>query len=105
MTLKECGLERDGLDALATAAEKSREPGLVKLAESLRLPLMAVTEAEMQAVADKALSVSSRVMALKGVPSVAETAALAAAGKDARLLAPRLSTKGATCAIASGGSA
>ena len=49
-----------------------------------------------------ALTHSQRVLDLKGVPSVAETAALAAAGRGARLLAARVSNKEASCAIAIG---
>jgi len=40
------------------------------------------------------------VIALAGVPSVAEAAALAAAGPDARLIVPRIAVGPATCALA-----
>ena len=45
---------------------------------------------------------ATRVLDLKGVPSIAETAALAAAGRNARLLAARVSNREASCAIAIG---
>jgi cobalt-precorrin 5A hydrolase len=48
------------------------------------------------------LSFSKRVFLLKGVPSIAETAAIAAAGRNARLLTKRVSNREATCAIAIG---
>jgi cobalt-precorrin 5A hydrolase len=41
-------------------------------------------------------------MAAYGVGSVAEAAALACAGPDARLLVPRIASARATCAIARG---
>jgi cobalt-precorrin 5A hydrolase len=41
------------------------------------------------------------VLALAGVPSVAEAAALAAAGPKARLILPRIVVGPATCALAS----
>jgi cobalt-precorrin 5A hydrolase len=41
------------------------------------------------------------VLALTGVPSVAEAAALAAAGPLAHLIGPRLVIGSATCALAS----
>jgi cobalt-precorrin 5A hydrolase len=44
-------------------------------------------------------------LALKGVASVAETAALAAAGPGARLVAARHIVGGATCALAASGDA
>jgi cobalt-precorrin 5A hydrolase len=46
---------------------------------------------------------SERVVALMGVPSVAEAAALAAGGTKARLLAPRIALGPATCALAATG--
>jgi cobalt-precorrin 5A hydrolase len=42
---------------------------------------------------------------LTGVPSVSEAAALAAAGPDARLIAPRVAVGPATCALAITGDA
>ena len=44
-------------------------------------------------------------MALAGVPSVAEAAALAAGGPDARLIVPRIAVGPATCALAATGAA
>ena len=46
---------------------------------------------------------SERVLAITGVPSVAEAAALAAAGPGARLLVPRVAVGPATCALAIAG--
>ena len=45
--LSECGLERSKLRALATAAEKSDEPGLREAAARLSLPLILVAEQEL----------------------------------------------------------
>lgn len=100
--LAECGLQPSVLEALATAAEKGDEPGIRDTAGRLSLPLILVEAPDLKRAADKALSVSQRVLDLKGVPSIAETAAIAAAGRNARLLAARISNKEATCAIAIG---
>jgi cobalt-precorrin 5A hydrolase len=100
--LERCGLARSQIDALATAAEKSCERGIVALAEALGLPLIFVGAREMKSAADSAIAVSERVVVLTGVPSVAETVALAAAGRAARLLAPRVATPTVSCAIAVG---
>lgn len=102
LALLECGLERSALDALATAAEKGDESGLHEAAHRLALPLLLIAEDELARASEGALTVSERVLALKGVPSIAETAALAAAGRGARLLAPRVSNAHASCAIAIG---
>jgi cobalt-precorrin 5A hydrolase len=75
---------------------------LVPLGQALGLPVVAVSEADLQA--QDTLTRSGRVQALKGVGSVAEAAALAVAGLGARLRGPRVvSADGtATAAIAEG---
>ncbi len=100
--LAECRLDRAALNALATAAGKSEEPGLREAAARFSLPLIALADEDLIRAAPGALTRSQRVLDLKGVPSIAETAALAAAGRNARLLAPRVSNKEASCAIAIG---
>ena len=100
--LSRCGLARDAIDALATGSDKSREQGILALAQALGLPLIFVAAGEMSRAAGGAVTSSPRVIALKGVPSVAETVALAAAGHAARLVAPRVATATVTCAIAVG---
>ncbi len=85
---------------LFTLAEKSGEPGLDSAAAAMGLPLVFLDAATLRAVAPGALTRSPRVEALHGLPSVAETAALAGAGPGAVLLVARLANKTATCAIA-----
>jgi cobalt-precorrin 5A hydrolase len=92
----------DGVMALATAAEKAGSAALVALAEELHLPIRAIT---LEALAmTKTETWSERVAARFGTGSLAEAAALAAAGPTARLLGPRaMSVDGmATAAIAEG---
>jgi cobalt-precorrin 5A hydrolase len=96
------GLAGHRLDLIATEASKAEESGVVGAARGRAVGLVACAKDDMKAVAHRALTVSARVAAIKGVPSVAETAALAAAGRDARLLGPRVATSRATCAIAVG---
>lgn len=102
LALRHCNIEPARLGALATATAKGAEPGMVDAARTLRLPLILVDDATLRRAASAALTVSARVLELKGVPSVAETAALSVAGRSARLLAPRLATAAVTCAIAQG---
>jgi cobalt-precorrin 5A hydrolase len=100
--LAQVGIGEARLDALATAADKRSETGIAAAAELLALRLLFISPTHMEAVSGRALTASARVEALKGVPSVAETAALAAAGRGARLLAARLAMPTVTCAIAEG---
>ena len=92
----------EGVVALATAEEKAGALALNALAAELRLPVRAITPAALAAT--KTLTQSNRVATRFGAGSLAEAAALAAAGPGARLLAPRaVSLDGmATAAIAEG---
>jgi len=91
---------RAGRAALFTAVEKQGEAGLREAAVQLAMPLVFLPQAALVGFADKAETRSERVVQLFGVPSLAETAALAGAGLGAELIVPRLSAGGVTCAIA-----
>ncbi len=92
----------DGVMALATVAEKAEALALLALAAELHLPIRAIAPDALAAV--ETLTWSERVAARFGTGSLAEAAALAAAGPAARLLGPRaVSADGmATAAIAEG---
>ncbi|PTV97216.1 cobalt-precorrin 5A hydrolase [Rhodobacter aestuarii] len=81
------------VDALATAAEKAQE-----LAAAL--PGQRVIGVEVRGV--ETPTQSPRVLALMGTGSVAEAAALRAAGRGARLEGPRQVIGGVTLAVAEG---
>jgi cobalt-precorrin 5A hydrolase len=83
-----------------TTIEKRAEPGILAAAAELAIPLAYLPRSALEAVAPAAATRSERVVALFGVPSVAETAALAGAGPGARLVVTRISADGASCAIA-----
>ena len=72
-------------------------------AAALDLPLVFLDHPALRHVAGGARSVSDRVEAMFGLPSIAETAALAGAGPGAVLLLPRRANPRATCAIAGQG--
>ncbi len=94
------GLAADSLDLVATAAEKGGEQGIAAAAALLGRPLVLVPGEQLRRAGENAVTRSERVVALFAVPSVAEAAALAAAGDGARLIAPRRVAGSATCAIA-----
>jgi cobalt-precorrin 5A hydrolase len=93
------------LVGLAVPEEKMHEAGIIAAADKLALPVMAVSPADLERAGAGALTYSERVQNLKGVPSVSEAAALAAAGSGARLIAARITTPTVTCALATGGGA
>lgn len=98
--LAQAGMAADALDAIATIAAKHDEAGVAAAAASLGVNVVLIPDAELEAVSGRTETKSERVRAAMGVPSVAEAAALAAAGPTARLLGPRLALGAATCALA-----
>jgi cobalt-precorrin 5A hydrolase len=94
------GVAREKLDAIATEASKADECGIANAARSLSVRLIRCSIADLDRAADKVVTRSSRVQALKGVPSIAEASALVAAGPNARLLGARVAADKVTCAIA-----
>jgi len=101
--LDRAGVASQALDCIATTAAKRGEIGIEAAAAKLGVAVVLVPNAELQAVSDRTATRSARVLALAGVPSVAEAAALAAAGPAARLISPRLVIGAATCALAASG--
>jgi cobalt-precorrin 5A hydrolase len=93
-------IARDQLDAIATETSKADERGIADAARSLSVRLVKCSLSELDQIADKVMTRSLRVQALKGVPSIAEASALVAAGRNARLLGARIATEKVTCAIA-----
>ncbi|PVH28007.1 cobalamin biosynthesis protein [Pararhodobacter oceanensis] len=87
-------------DLLATAASKAGSPALQALAQDLGLSIHAVAPSDLRAQAT--LTHSAAAIAAHGTGSVAEAAALSAAGPGARLTGPRKTSpdRMASCAIA-----
>jgi cobalt-precorrin 5A hydrolase len=93
-------IEADALDVIATIEAKSAETGIRTAAAKLGVTLMVVPELELFAANGRVETHSERVAVLSGVGSVAEAAALAAAGPASTLIVPRLIVGAATCALA-----
>ena len=97
---RRAGVATSALRLIATSAAKGGEAGIALAASAIGVPLVLVDLGDLAAAGMRATTRSERVMALAGVPSVAEAAALAAAGPDARLIMPRIAVGPATCALA-----
>ncbi|MFI1201474.1 cobalamin biosynthesis protein [Streptomyces sp. NPDC020883] len=102
--LAAAGREPGALVGLATVAAKAAEPGLLGAAREFGVPLWSFPAAELAAV--RVPGPSAAVRAAVGTPSVAEAAALLAAGPGAvlvagkRVSAPKGRPGAATCALA-----
>lgn len=87
---------------LATPTDKSAYPPLIAAAEAAALPCLAIDEQALQQAAPRIVTHSGQVFRARGVGSVCEAAALAAAGPTARLAVSRLLSRDrqATAAVA-----
>jgi cobalt-precorrin 5A hydrolase len=90
----------EGVRGLFSLADKRGEPGLNAAAQTLGLDLTFLSREALAEMTPRLLTRSAAAQSRFGLASVAEAAALAGAGPQARLLAPRLAANGATCAIA-----
>ncbi len=89
-----------GLTALATSDHKRDEQGIIEAAKELDKPLHFISREGLMSAQSMLRTVSEKVAEHTGFPSIAEAAALAAAGPDARLLLARIHTERVTCALA-----
>jgi len=85
---------------LATIEARCDELGLQGAARLLDMPAVFLSLENLRARDNDVLTRSARVQEMFGVGSVAEAAALAAAGSGSILLAPRVATRRLACAIA-----
>ncbi len=90
----------EGERRMFTLAEKAEEPGLIEAARLIGVALTPLPLEALKAEAERILTPSAAAQSRFGAPNIAEAAALAGAGVGGRLLGPRLTADGATCAIA-----
>lgn len=85
---------------LATLASRVAEPGMVAAAAAREAELVGIPDEALKGFEASCATRSTRIASLYGVGSVAEAAALAAAGPGGTLVQPRLATARVTCALA-----
>jgi cobalt-precorrin 5A hydrolase len=90
----------DGLKQLATIQALAALPAFTEASRRLAVTGIAIDDAAMRSAAPRVLTHSARSLAAHGVGSVAEAAALAAGGSEARLILKRISSASVTCALA-----
>ena len=100
--LRRNSLADSRLGLIAAPSVKGREAGLLAAAAARGVLLQWISQPMLEAANPRTLTRSARSMAAMNVHCVAEAAALAAAGPDARLLAPRVAVGPVTCALAEG---
>jgi cobalt-precorrin 5A hydrolase len=85
---------------LHTSARKIGDAELREAAQRLELDLIFHNDEALKARGADIVSRSGRVMEIVGVGSVAEAAALVGAGEGSRLVVPKFSADGVSCAVA-----
>ena len=100
--LARAGIPVDRVDSLATPEFKANETGILEAATEMGLPLSLVEHSRMDAVQALCATRSETAERATGLGAVAEAAAIAAAGRNAVLILPRLACDGVTCAVARG---
>ena len=98
--LERAALTRDALGKLATIEALAARPAFTEAARRLDVAATPVTQAALSATAPYVRTQSARSIAAHGVGSVAEAAALAAAGPNPQLILERIASASATCALA-----
>jgi cobalt-precorrin 5A hydrolase len=88
------------LSCIATPTAKGHEPGIIAAAAARGVPLVLISQSDLEAASAATLTHSDHSIAAMNVPSVAEAAALAGAGPASRLLGPRIAVGPVTCALA-----
>lgn len=99
-TLATAGLAGELVPRFATLAARSAEPGLLALAKERNAELVAIPDEALKGFEAACATRSTRIASLYGVGSVAEAAALAAAGPGSVLVQSRITTARVTCALA-----
>jgi len=100
--LQSLGPAASALRCLAVPLRKAEEPAASFVARARGIELMLIPQAALEAAAARTVSRSVHALRAMNVPSVAEAAAIAAAGSRARLLVPRVVRGSVTCALAEG---
>jgi cobalt-precorrin 5A hydrolase/precorrin-3B C17-methyltransferase len=96
----ESGFAVESVACITTIDLKEHEAAILALAEKMDLPIRLFSAAELEEQTPRLATPSETVFTAVGCHGVAEAAALAAAGGDARLALPKRKSRRATMAIA-----
>ncbi|GGG28840.1 cobalamin biosynthesis protein [Chelatococcus composti] len=98
--LDRAAIAADALGKLATVEALAALPAFTEAARRLNVVAASVAEPALSEAAPRVRTQSARSIAAHGIGSVAEAAALAAAGSRAELILERIASPSATCALA-----
>jgi cobalt-precorrin 5A hydrolase/precorrin-3B C17-methyltransferase len=99
-TLRAEGLSKEAISCVCSIDLKGDEVAVIELAKTLDVPLRLFDAATLEEETPRVANPSDYVFDTVGCHSVSEAAALAAAGNNSTLVAPKSKSQRATCAIA-----
>ena len=99
-TLSDAGLAKESVALVASIDLKADEPAVLDAAETFGVPARFFSAAALEAETPRLANPSAAVFREVGAHGVAEAAALAAAGPEAKLIVPKTKSARVTCAIA-----
>ncbi|MCO4316110.1 cobalamin biosynthesis protein [Phyllobacterium sp. 21LDTY02-6] len=102
--LAEAALSPGDLAGAFTIDQREHEPAIIAVADGLGISLSCYSAAQLEEQTPKLLNPSDAVFALVGCHGVAEAAALAGAGRLARLIIGKTKSAHGTAALATGSS-
>lgn len=88
------------LKAIAIPAAKGEQPAIAAVAAARGVTVRRIEQTQLEAADMRSVSRSAHALQTFNVQCVAEAAALAGAGAESRLLAPRMIVGPVTCALA-----
>lgn len=98
--LGEVSAAPEDITAIATAADRAGDTAIREAALAFGLTPAGISPQALIACDARLHTRSRRIEALRGIGSLCEAAALAAAGPEATLALPRIAAGGVTCALA-----
>ena len=99
-TLSDANIAPAALKAIYTLDLKADEPAVHALSRAFDIPVRVFDAAALESETPRLENPSDVVFAEVGTHGVSEAAALAGAGAEGKLIAPKQKTKNATCAVA-----
>jgi cobalt-precorrin 5A hydrolase len=93
-------IDASRLKAIAIPAAKGEQAAIAAVAAARGVTVRRIEQTQLEAADARSVTRSARAMQTLNVQCVAEAAALAGAGAEARLLAPRMIVGPVTCALA-----
>ena len=103
VALNKCDITITDVSVMATPWSKDEAEAVMHAADALDIPLLIIPKEKCDEISGLAETKGEKVVELFAIPADCEVAALAAVGKNAKLICPRITSPTASCAVAMSG--